>query len=230
MIAEQPPTLASIFGTLVRHHVARKDALYPKPSPGIDWIYAANGLFKRGTNPQLTLVAKICPIDADVPGLAQLLPSVRWTAWPRRITGALLQPLLRDAQMAGSDGADGGLVRPIEKQYFIVHRDNDVRLVAPRDQLGTAGSLRYTMPERGALLVDLHSHHAMRAYFSSTDDRDDQGLSVSAVIGNIYVRPEIVVRMNIYGHHAPIPATMVFDHLGPFIDRYAGGSRADLDD
>lgn len=219
--------LASIFGALVRHHVARADAPLPEARPGIDWIYAANGLFKRGTGPDISLQARICPIDAAVPGLAQLLPyTVRWSSWPWRVPGELLPALLKDAQRAGSDGP---ISRPIEKQYFFVERDGP-RLVAPRGQVGTAGSLRYTMPASGALLIDVHSHHAMRAYFSATDDRDDQGLSVSAVIGTIYTRPEIVVRLNIHGHHCPVPATVVFDSLGPFVDRYAGGSRADADD
>jgi hypothetical protein len=77
----------------------------PEARPGIDWIYAANGIFKRGTGPDISLQARVCPIDADVPGLAQLLPCVRWASWPWRVPGELLPALLKDAQRAGADGS-----------------------------------------------------------------------------------------------------------------------------
>ena len=220
--------LSTIFGTLIRHQVARADSqAYLAAQPGIDWLYAANGIFKRGRSDTIELQGLASPVHYAVPGLVNLVEYVHFFAWPRRLPGELLAPLLADAQRAGSAGA---IAHPIEKQYFFVEREG-VRVVAPRGQEATATSLRYVMPHSGTPLLDLHSHHSMRAYFSHTDDRDDQGLSVSAVIGNIFIRPELVVRLNIYGLHCPVPATMVFDRLGPFIDRYAGGSRdADLDD
>ena len=220
------PDLASIFGGLVRHHVARQGQAEPERQTGIDWIYAANGIWKRGISASVQLQGRASRLDVEIPGLARLMPYVHWPVWPRRLPGELLAPLLTDAQRAGSAGA---VATPIEKQYFFVERDG-VRVVAPRAQEGTAASLRYTMPVAGTPLLDLHSHHAMRAYFSATDDRDDQGLSVSAVIGNIFERPEIVVRLNIYGLHCAAPALMVFDSLGPFVDRYYGGDHASADD
>lgn len=221
--------LSTIFGGLVRHQVARKDLTsYLEKKPGIDWIYAANGIWKRGTDATISLQGLACPLDYDVPGLISLTPYFYWPAWRRRLPGQLLAPLLHDAQRAASGGS---VATPIEKQYFFVARDDGPHVVAPRGQDASAVHLRYPMPTSGTPLLDLHSHHSMRAYFSSTDDADDQGLSVSAVIGNIFIRPEIVVRLNIYGLHCPIPAAMVFDQLGPFVDRYAGGSRdADPDD
>ena len=219
--------LSTVFGGLVRHQVARADSQeWWHLRPGIDWLYAANGIFKRASNGIVEAQGRACALDYAVPGLLDLLPYVRWPAWPRRLPGALLAPLLADAQRAASDEP---IARPIEKQYFFVWRD-DVRVVAPRGQEASAVRVRYPMPASGTVLLDLHSHHRMRAYFSATDDADDQGLSVSAVIGNIFQRPAIVVRLNIYGLHCPVPAGMVFDTLGPFVDRYAGGSRADLDD
>jgi len=218
--------LAATFSSLTHHHIATPAAPLPEPRPGITWIVGANGVFKRGVSDQLELLAAVELFQRPIPGLAKLLPHVRWRCWPGRLDGRLLAPLLSDARQAM---AGGTIVRPVEKQFFFVERDG-LRVVAPHVQTGTPASLRYTMPVRGTLLLDLHSHHSMRAYFSATDDRDDNGLSVSAVIGNIYTRPEIVTRLNVYGQHWPVPALMIFDQLGPFIDRYGGGSRADADD
>lgn len=220
--------LRTTFASLVRHQVARVDTRdWMDVRPGIDWLYAANGVFKRGVSDTIAIQARASALDCVVPGLHRLMAYVSWPCWPRRLPGALLAPVLADAQRAASDGP---IARPIEKQYFIVERAG-VRVVAPRGQDASATRVRYPMPTSGTVLLDLHSHHAMRAYFSSTDDADDQGLSVSAVIGNLFRQPEIVVRLNVYGLHCPVPAGIVFDGLGPFVDRYAGGSRdADADD
>lgn len=218
--------LAHLFTGLVRHQIVTNgDHARCATRPGIDWLYAANGLFKRGNSPTIEIQARICPIAAEVPGLCSLMPYVRWRDWSQRLPGQLLAPLLADAQRASSSGV---IARPIEKQYFFVWR-NGVRLVAPHGQDASAARVRYAMPQSGPVLLDLHSHHSMRAYFSATDDHDDAGLSVSAVIGQIFTRPEITVRLNIYGHHCLIPALVVFDSLGPFTDCF-GGNNADVTD
>lgn len=212
--------LSACFAGLVRHHVATPAAPLPAPTAGITWVVGANGVFKRGVNDQLDLLAAVELFGRPIPGLANLVAHVRWTAWSGRLAGSLLGPLLSNARQAMAGNA---ILRPIEKQYFFVARDG-LRVVAPLAQDGSPASLRYAMPTRGTVLLDLHSHHAMRAYFSAIDDADDTGLSVSAVIGNIYARPEIVVRVNVYGHRWPVPALTVFDDLGPFTDRWGGGT------
>lgn len=205
--------LASIFGGLVRYHIATAAQPLPERTPGISWIVAANGVFKRGVSADLDLLIAIERRPVPIPGLTQLMPHVRWQAWQKRIPGKMLASLLDDARRAMSDTA---IARPIEKQYFFVWRDRDLRLVAPRAQQATASRVRYAMPTYGSLLVDVHSHHELPAFFSSTDDADDAGLSVSAVIGRIFTRPELRCRLNVYGHRVEVPPTILFDHLGPF--------------
>jgi len=214
--------LATLFAGLVRHHVATPICPLPNPGVGITWIWAANGVYKRGVSSELDLMIPV-GISWPAPGLASLLPHVRYKQWPQRLPGALLSPLLEDARQAATGDT---ILRPIEKQYFFVWRDG-VRVVAPRGQDASAVHLRYTMPQSGPVLLDLHSHHGMDAYFSATDDRDDVGLSVSAVIGKIYTRPTIRCRLNVYGNRWNIPARLVFDELGPFED---GGTDASTHD
>jgi hypothetical protein len=78
--------------------------------------------------------------------------------------------------------------------------------------------VRYEMPDRRALL-DIHSHHAMQPFFSTTDDSDDTWLSASVVIGDIFTQPSILCRLNVYGTRQIVPATLLFDDLGPFVDK-----------
>jgi PRTRC genetic system protein A len=210
--------LASIFSTLQRRHVATTAAPLPPPSVGITWIWAANGLWKRGTDQHLDILVPVKSWSADEPssaGLATLLPSVRWrNRAARRLPGALLQHVLDHARLAADERQ--GVARPIEQHYCFVQRDGKLRLVVPV-QRATAGSVRYRQPD-GDVLLDLHSHHGMAAYFSATDDRDDAGLSVSAVIGRIYDQPQLLVRLNCYGDRVQVPPLSVFDALGPFED------------
>lgn len=213
--------LASVFATLITHHIATPACPLPDPRNGITWIWAANGVYKRGVSSELDLLIPV-GVSWPAPGLARLLPHVRFLRWPQRLNGAFLTPLLEDARRASVGDT---ILRPIEKQYFFVWRDG-VRVVAPKGQDASAVHLRYAMPQSGPVLLDLHSHHGMDAYFSATDDRDDSGLSVSAVIGKIYTRPTIVTRINVFGHRHSVPALMIFDTLGPFVD---GGTDADPD-
>lgn len=228
-----PAALAGLFAGLVRHHACTPAAPLPAPTPGITWCWAANGVFKRGVTPELDILihageiwepyaARSAPGPLAVPGLAPLLPHARFAAWPGRIGGALLAPLLASAQRAGA-AAGARLLRPVEKQFFIVAGPaGRLRLIAPAGQEATPGRVRYAVPAGERILVDIHSHHAMAPLFSATDDADDDGLSVSVVIGRIFSRPAIRCRLNVYGHRQEVPAALIFDGLGPFADAYPG--------
>lgn len=208
--------LPSLFGDLARRHIATPAEPLPPARPGVEWVWAANGIFKRGVSPTIEALICVSPTQ-PTPGLARLEPGVRWPAVVDRLPGRMLGPLLEDARRAA--GGDQ-IATPIEKQYFFVDRGG-VRLVAPSGQDATAARVNYRMPTSGAPLIDIHSHHAIRAYFSPTDDADDQGLSVSAVVGSIFDSPEIIVRINVYGHRQLVPALSIFDSLpGELSDRY----------
>ena len=56
--------LAAIFGSLLRYHIATPDEPLPAASTGITWIWAANGVFKRGVNQHLD--ALIAPDHPDL--------------------------------------------------------------------------------------------------------------------------------------------------------------------
>lgn len=219
-----PPPLTA--AALTRRHFATPEQPLPDAAPGISWIVAANGIFKRGVNDRLDLLIRVAPLEAPIAGLSMLLPHVRWAPWPQRLPAGFLTALLGNARQAMSAGA---LARPVEKQYFIVFRDGGPHLITPRGQDATAGRVSYVMPVRGSILVDLHSHHELPAFFSQVDDRDDVGLSVSVVVGRIFTRPELACRLNVYGARQIVPATLIFDGLGPFRDTL-GGHDADLAD
>jgi PRTRC genetic system protein A len=198
--------LAGIFGDLVTHQTLAVGAELPPPRPGISWIWAANGVFKRGVDAHLDLLIRVAS-SPPVPGLAQLRPHVRFRAIDARVPSHILDNVLIHARC----------LRRIEQQYAVLWQSGQFSLVIP-PQDASAARVRY-----GAVpgtLVDIHSHHEMRAFFSDIDDRDDLGLSVSAVIGRLHTdQPEIIMRANVYGHRQRLNPTEVFASLGLLAER-----------
>jgi hypothetical protein len=59
-------------------------------------------------------------------------------------------------------------------------------------------------------------------FFSRTDNKDEQGFRVFAVIGKVNEQPEIRVRVGVYGNYRNIPASMIFELPGEIRDAYFG--------
>jgi hypothetical protein len=58
----------------------------------------------------------------------------------------------------------------------------------------------------------------MSAFFSQTDDADEQAAKLYAVIGKLDTAPEIRLRVGVYGYWMALPITAVFTGNGPFKD------------
>ena len=87
------------------------------------------------------------------------------------------------------------------------------RLVVP-PQAGTATRLAY-QPPRG-VVAEFHSHGGSRAFFSATDDWDEQGFRIYGVVGRLdALQPELSLRVGVYGHFAPVEWSQVFDGPNP---------------
>ncbi len=69
-------------------------------------------------------------------------------------------------------------------------------------------------------LIDLHSHALMDPFFSRTDNKDEQGFRIFAVIGKVNEKPEIRVRVGVYGNYWDIPASMIFELPEEIWDTY----------
>ena len=61
----------------------------------------------------------------------------------------------------------------------------------------------------------------MPAFFSSTDDADERGFRLYAVLGKVNtLNPEILVRIGIFGHYSLIKASSVFEEPYFITDAY----------
>ena len=88
-------------------------------------------------------------------------------------------------------------------------------------QSGTPTSLTYQPP--AGVVAEFHSHGRHRAFFSATDDGDEQGFRIYGVVGRLHdPLPELTLRVGIYGHFAPLEWAQVFDGPHPTGLRLAG--------
>lgn len=165
------------------------------------YILAGNGLFIEAEDSRLH--ARVPIAHTPLHGLAELETEIR-----------LKVPTIPESWLfAVWDSARRHL--PNEVMFQFTYRQAwHCRI--PQSQARQAG---VTFEDDVTAIVDLHSHGTMAAFFSETDDRDEQGLRIYAVIGQVdQPIPTLMVRVGVYGHTHWIPATTIFEGLGPFRD------------
>lgn len=105
-----------------------------------------------------------------------------------------------------------------EAQVFIVWNETskDYRIVIPKQQV-SAAAVKYDigelLGEDDRIIVDIHSHNDMGAFFSGTDDRDDKKNPwISGVFGKLSTDMQNKFRFNDgCGRHFEMTAEEVFD-------------------
>ena len=94
-------------------------------------------------------------------------------------------------------------------------------------QVGTATTLAYVPP--AGVVAEFHSHGTSRAFFSATDDRDEQGFRIYGVVGRLDTPlPELSLRVGVYGNFAPLDWSQAF--VGPESGVLLMGREADTAD
>ena len=166
---------------------------------GYDYVLGSGGVYVQSKSAHL--VARVLVASCQVRGLAPVTGKVALSHGP--IPAELFELGLRWFQ------AD-----PSTERLFAVRWDGQAyRLVVP-EQAGTATSLAYRPP--AGVVAEFHSHGRARAFFSATDDRDEQGFRIYGVAGRLDTdRPELSLRVGVYGHFAPLDWSQVFNGAEP---------------
>ncbi len=191
----------------VKYHVYEEGTvLWPQL---YDYVLHGGGVLKVAKSDYIA--ASVSVAKGRITGLPVDKP--KWVCTLPRIPLSCLGAVLRHARCAGE------ALTPVEQMYHFHWIDKEWRVAAPK-QNASAGRVTYQGGDAPSIVLDLHSHHTMNAYFSETDDQDEQGFRFYAVIGRIYDRPEIRLRLGVYGDFVELPASTLFEGLGPFEDAY----------
>ena len=107
--------------------------------------------------------------------------------------------------------------RGTERFFAICWDCTAYRPVVP-DQEGATASLTYD-PNIKNVVAEFHSHGYLRAFFSKTDDRDEQGFRIYGVVGRLdQPKPEAKLRLGIYGNFTAITWEDAFSGPPPNVE------------
>ncbi len=181
----------------VGYLINRRDGLKGARGVAYDYILAGNGLWIEAEGERLAARVLVKPFV--VRGLADLEPKLvlRYGPVPERFFDLTLDVMLADSHR--------------EQYVALTVEDEGYHIVFPEQDRRAAGISGIQLPDNR--IMDLHSHPGgIGAYFSGTDNRDEQGFQIYAVVGlGRETLPVVRLRVGVYGYFQEIPWTDVFN-------------------
>ncbi len=167
-----------------------------------DYVLAKNGLFIEAEG--RWLAARVMVAGCEIRGLSPLKEQVvlRYGKIPKLYF----------------DLALGELWKVSTLERFVAITYNQGYHVTVPEQLDGAIALEYQNPDK--VVVDLHSHGTMPAFFSQKDDKDDLGFKIFGVVGQPAGGAQLLLRVGVYGYHTFVPWSDIFEDECPIIDRF----------
>ncbi len=159
-----------------------------------DYILAANGVFIEASKP--TLSVRIPVGECDIRGLAPMKERISLTY------GSIPQHFFDLA-------LDTFLATPDKESYVAVAANAGYHFYVPPQEKKEA-KVVYEVGD--SIILDIHSHANMAAFFSQqTDDKDETGLKLYAVVGKLREEPMVQFRVGVYGYFYQLFWKDIFD-------------------
>jgi PRTRC genetic system protein A len=204
---------------LVQHLIVQDDGKLPSiPDCLYAYIMAGNGIFLYAKRDGLEVLIPIS--RASIAGLPPLEPFVNMPRVPVVLMHHILQ--------ASKENLPNEILF-----WFNFDHDRQVWNVDAPFQICCPASV-FPADKNDPLgikaLIDLHSHALLDPFFSRTDNKDELSFRIFAVIGKVNEKPEIRVRVGVYGNYWNIPANMVFELPEEIWDAYYGKGGLDYEE
>lgn len=185
---------------LATYHIYHGGELPPNQAIAYEYWLAGNGLYLRAENRFVEALIPIAPVA--VRGLPSLSPKI--TLRTPKLPAALLTQVAHDARAVRGRGNC-----LLEALYHFHYQDGHVRVIKPPQQ-ATTTSVVAQSGDTSDLILELHSHGRMGAFFSAVDDKDEVGMRWYGVIGRLDTKPEMVLRLGVYGYRMTVPVATLF--------------------
>lgn len=170
---------------------------------GFQYLLAANGIFIHAKNDFFEVVKQL-PEKAE-PGEWFCEESF---ATPAKISADIFDWMCREFEAT-----------PDEEKMVMITYDcaaKEFKTYVP-EQSASAVSVEYTVPElkEGEIVIlECHSHPNMNAFFSETDDKDNQGFKVYGVFAvNSGKVDDFMLRLGVYGRFFEIGFQDIFEEF-----------------
>lgn len=187
-------------------YLIAKDKLPASSGLAYDYVLARDGLYLRAENEHLAVCIPIAAVE--IRGLASIEPFVRLKNG--RLPLSLWDRFVRLARAFAEHRSELLAVVTFTP-------DLGYELRVPPQRVSPSRIVYEPLPDT---VLELHSHHALPAFFSHTDDADETGLRLYGVVGRLSFQPaEVSLRAGAFGYFAPVAFEDVFtDKPLGFID------------
>lgn len=184
----------------IGYNIATSSILPDMAASMMEYWLAGNGVFVRAA--RLGLSACVPVADCTIAGLPKIASYVQLEYL--LVPAALVLEMLRRSQAVGDR----------EILFYFSFINGKWQLDIPK-QLATSGSVRPLTASLGTAYetasIEIHSHHSTSARFSTIDDLEESGkFRIFGVLGEIFTRPTLNLRVGIYSHFWQIPASGIF--------------------
>ncbi len=195
---------------LCSHHIGFEGA--KESNKPFKYLMTAKGVKKVMSNAVGFFVSTV-PSTEIIPGLPEIedgfvlqIPKIPYVEFEKTIS-------FFKKVMEQKDDAEAFL------QFFYDAENNKYILYCP-DQNVAAASVHYLrnqeMEEKYTLVLDIHSHNSMNAFFSSVDDADEKETRFFGVIGKLDTpTPEYKFRVCMSGVYSDIDIFQIFERPFP---------------
>ncbi|MCW6053250.1 hypothetical protein K4039_25065 [Lyngbya sp. CCAP 1446/10] len=181
-----------------------------------EYVTAYNGVFVRSVRPGLEAMIPVANSTPNtIKGLPPIEPYLHLDT--RLVPSELLLSILTKAVFT-KDSSDN-----LTEILFHLSLDssNQWQLTIPLQLTTRTTCQPLDNSSYSTALIECHSHAELPAFFSSTDDADERGFRLYAVLGKVNtLTPEILVRIGIFGHYSLIKANSVFEEPHLITDAY----------
>ena len=207
---------------LTDHHFARHGELLPPvdESLKLDYVVGANGLFARGRRPGIEVCMPL--VTYPVSGLRAVEPYVQWgfPRLPARFLERMLGISRKRCEKTPTEALFHFSFSNRLEQHGAGARTLDYHMgwhLEYPDQVADAENVKPICQGAGSsesrAVMEIHSHHHWDTKFSEKDDRDEGGNSfrVYGVLGTIFAKPSIRMRVGLFGYFMEWSANEFFE-------------------
>lgn len=166
-----------------------------------DFVWAGNGIFRHGRRTEFTATVLYCPVLT--PGLDKLSPS--FSLLVPLVPERLVRMMLNEIEYMPS----------FERLFYLYWQESKWALHHPKQRASTTNCHSIeTHPVPAS--IEVHSHGNHRAFFSETDNLEEDGFRLSIIIGRDKGQLEVAARVCLHGSFYPIDSRSVLENIGEY--------------
>ena len=183
---------------LINHSIVKPESVQNLP-PG--YLWAGNGIFRSVSRTEFS--ATIAHSLVTTPGLVKLIPEFKLLVpqVPQNKVKAIIDRINQHPDL--------------EQLFYLYWRGTAWEVICPEQECTPTNCISLEQyPEPAA--IEIHSHGSMRAFFSSTDDREENGCRISTVIGRSNERLEIVSRVCAHGLFLDVSSDRIYQNINSY--------------